>query len=301
METITGRLSVTKNGNTPMRFTLTAFLLFTLVVMGVHSSLAYGQRYHIDHFYIAPPEPEPEPEATAKALHDKRYPLPEDTVRAWVNVAMPTRVVEAFNVNDTATKQLLQEAPPHQVAVHHRLNAEAASLFGEGRQEANRQVHLGSIRSHGAYALRLRVNLMGLRSGDALWVLDAEGAAAFGPYTTDRADAEDCWLPVTIGDAVVLALESKDSVLPLLTVLDVAHFYKPIVEKQQLTPLTCNIPIAQEANATAQEISAAVGRLLVPFTNGTGLCTTTLLNSEKRTAGAPTPYIISAWHCLATA
>jgi hypothetical protein len=279
-----------------MRFTITAFLLLSVVVMGVFIPSAYGQRYYLDHFYIAPPEPEPE--TTAKTMHDKRYPLPEDTVRAWVNTAMPTRVVEAFNANDTATKQMLQEAPPTQVAVHHPLDEEAASLFGAGQKKGNRQVHLGAIASHGAYALRLRVNLMGLRSGDALWVLDAEGAAAFGPFTAGTADAENCWLPVTLGDSVVLALESKDAVLPLLTVLDVAHFYKPIVEKQQLTPLACNIPIAQETNATAQEISASVGRLLVPFTNGTGLCTTTLLNSEKRTDGAPTPYIISAWHCF---
>lgn len=288
------RLLTTKDRVLQMR----TFLIFMIAVIFVllPTSFVHAQRYGLDHFYIAPPDPEPE--TIEKVLYEKRYPLPEDEVRSLVSQSMPVCTVAAFDPDDSATKQLIQNAPPHQVAVHHPMNAEAGSLFGNGQQHRNRYRHLGAIASRGAHALRLRVNLMGLREGDSLWLLDAQGDAAFGPYTSGTANAESLWLPVTIGDSAVLALESSDELLPVMTVLEVAHFYKPIEEKQLLLPLSCNIPIAQETNTTAQEISAAVGRLLVPFENGTGLCTTTLLNSEKQTEGAPTPYIISAWHCF---
>jgi len=279
-----------------MRQYIVVFLLLAFAAVAFPASHAGAQRYFSDHYYIPPPEEEPE--STEKALRDRRYPLPEATARAWLARQNPRYVVEEVDVDSTEMKQFFDEAPPHQVAINRPINVEAAELFDGAVTDGGAQVYLAWLSSPGAYALRLRVNTMGLRPGERLWLLDAEGAATFGPYTVDNAKADGQWLPPTIGDAVALALTTPENTLPLMVVTDAAHFYKPIIAKELPPPLSCNIPIAQESNRTAQEITAGVGRMLIPYSNGQGLCTATLLNSFKTVSGAPAPYIISAWHCF---
>ena len=148
------RLLTTKDRVLQMR----TFLIFMIAVIFVllPTSFVHAQRYGLDHFYIAPPDPEPE--TIEKVLYEKRYPLPEDEVRSLVSQSMPVCTVAAFDPDDSATKQLIQNAPPHQVAVHHPMNAEAGSLFGQ--QHRNRPP---SGCTHAAHMPCAYVNLMGLR------------------------------------------------------------------------------------------------------------------------------------------
>ncbi len=264
-------------------------LLLTVSLVCVVVTHAVADRYYMDHYYVAPPVVE-EDEAVKAAL-ENRYPLPEPTVRAWLGMFMPAVTLPDF----VSLKQLAAEAPSHYVAVGRRIDMEAAQIFDAAKLFDGEGLYLASVTSPGAFGVRLQVDLMGLRGGERLWLLDAKGDAVFGPYTADSALAGGQWLPPTIGDSVVLALQSNDGALPLMTVNYVSHFYKPLVEKQ----LPCNIPIAQDAVTTVQEVSAGVGRLLVAYqSGGQGLCTATLLNSYQTRGGVPKPYLLSAWHCF---
>ncbi len=261
-------------------------LLITVLCLTMHVT---ADEFYLDHYYVPPPDTDTED--VEKSAYEKRYPLPEHTVRTWAAKPMPTFTVPATHVQ----KQRMEQMPSHIVAVGVQADVEAAALFDTPFSKANEYVRLAAIKSPGAHALRLNVDLMGLREHDSLWLLDANGEAAFGPFnaTTGRG-----WLPPTMGDTVVLALCSSTDTLPVLMLHQVSHFHRPIIKKQ----LPCNIPIGQEANTKAQEISAGVGRLLVAYESGQqGLCTATLINSHQRTEGLPKPYVLSAWHCFGNA
>ncbi len=285
--------------------TWTMFII--IVALFVCMPHAHGQRYYADYRYIAPPAPpSEEPEngddvPAEKSARLRRYPLPEATVRSWLSLPAPIWATSDFSAASPIMKEKLLDAPAHHVAVGLDLNLEAAALFGGSEMVDGGYVFLAEMTSTNAFALRVNVDLTGLRQGERLWALDADGRAAFGPFTNaDARDNTQLWLPTVLGDRIVLALHTPRDTLPLMMINGLSHFYRPLFlqAKQTDDPLPCNISITQETDPSVLEISTGISVLIIPVNNGQAACTATLLNGPDQADNLPTPYLLSAWHCF---
>ncbi len=285
--------------------TWTTFMI--VVALFACAPPAHGQRYYADYRYIAPPPPPPEEPENAdetpakKMTQERRYPLPQGTVRSWLSLPAPTWVNSDFRAASPILKERLLDTPAHHVAVGLDLDLEASSLFSGSETVDDGYLFLAEMASTDAFALRVNVDLTGLRQGERLWALDAEGRAAFGPFTNmDARDNTQFWLPTVLGDRIILALHAPRDTLPLMMVNGLSHFFKPLFAPAKQTDefLPCNISITQETDPSILEISTAVSVIIIPVNNGHAACTATLLNGADQVDNLPTPYLLSAWHCF---
>lgn len=252
-------------------------------------------RFFADYYYVAPPPPE-----TVKAAQSsQRYALPEHTVQQYLAESMPSLVLEEFAEGDAVTKALVNDAPAHQAAFGVDVGLDQDGLFGLPVVQADgAHVFLASIVSVDAYATRLRVDLSAFGAGDSLYVLDAEGRAAYGPYTGKDAAAKDAWLPTILGDTVVLALQTPQPTCPAFRLESVSHFFKSIFGSGGGDILSCNIPISAETNPDAAAVASGMGILIIPFDSGQAFCSGALINTSSPASLPPEPYLFSAWHCF---
>lgn len=257
---------------------------------------ADAERYFADYYYV--PASAEKGDSGTTATTRKKHALSEALVHKCVGSVMPVLDVQDYAGVATAAKAM-ETAPAHQVAWGADIGKDAGGLFSSPVvSDDGGYFFLASVVSQGAFALRVRADLLGLSGEEALYVLDAEGRASFGPYTAQDASAKGTWLPTTLGDAVVLALHSTHPYCPLMRIETVSHFYKSIFNGGTATSLSCNIPINSETNPDALQVATGVGILIIPYGSGQGYCTGTLLNTQEPADPVPESYLLSSWHCL---
>lgn len=274
-------------------------MTFRVLILGLltccYAVVCLGQeRFYADYYYVAPPA-----ESAKAAVSSRPFALPEQKVKEYLAQPMPSLVLEEFSDGTKGLKAMTSEAPAHQVAFGLDIDMDQDSLFGlPVLGENSVYVFLASIVSVDAYATRLRVDVSGLGAGEALYVLDAEGRAAFGPYTAAEGDEKGLWLPTTLGDTVVLALLTAGQQCPEFHVESVSHFFKSIFSSGGGEPLACNIPIAEETNVDAAAVASGVGILIIPYGSGQAFCSGALITTQAPASLPPEPYLFSAWHCF---
>ncbi|OQC07570.1 MAG: Lysyl endopeptidase precursor [Candidatus Hydrogenedentes bacterium ADurb.Bin101] len=273
------------------------FLMPALALCLVAGILAAEEeRYFADYYYV--PAPAKTADGGRDATGRARHALTESLVREYVGEAMPVLDVQAYTETGVTVKAL-ESASPNQVAWGAEINEDAGGVFGGPVVSGDgSRFFLASVESRGAFALRVRADLHGLLEDEALYVLDGEGRASFGPYTVTDAATGGNWLPTTLGERVVLALCSPRAYCPLMRIETVSHFYKSIFNGGVATSLTCNIPVAMEGNPDACKIASGVGILIIPYGAGQGYCTGSLLTTQVPTEPTPESYLLSSWHCF---
>lgn len=272
-------------------------LLFLWMVLG---GTVGAERYFADYYYVPPPAAKAS--SRTGSVPSNNDVLPAPVVRSWLETSMPALVLEDFRGDVPATKALAEEVPAHQVAFGRELALSAEYVFGGPVPvEAGGYVFLGAVTSVDARALRLRVALEDLAGDEALYVLDAEGKAAFGAYTADQTGPNGVWLPTTLGDTVVLALCSPRPDCPKIRLETVSHFFKSIFVPGADAPLACHIPIGEETQPDAAAVASGVGMLIIPYGSGQAFCSGALLTTQSPASLPPEPYFFSAWHCFDTA
>lgn len=244
---------------------------------------------HADHVYLPPAK------ADLDLLEARRFPLPQAMVQNLLAPARPVRVVTAFQGKNAALKAASAEKGAFQVAEGVALGVDAHELFGPGRPDGETTRFVAGIRSAGALAVRLRVDVGGFGPGQALYVTNAAGGRVHGPYTAADADVYGLWLPTLAGEEAVLVLESADGALPPLHVEAVSHFFTFFTEKAEKAD-PCPIPADCETDPAAWQISTGEGLLIIATGLGQAQCSGTLLNR----AGTPDlkPLFITAHHCF---
>ena len=273
-----------------------AFRTITLgFVFFCFASVCQGQeRFFTDYYYVAPPS-----ESGKAAFDGRSLALPEDVVREYLAGPIPSLVFDEFSDGTDGVKALVSDAPAHQVAFGLDIGMDQQGLFGlPVTVKDGVHVFLSSIVSLDAYATRLRVDLSELKQGEALYILDAQGRAAFGPYTASQSRAKAVWLPTTLGDTVVLALHGGGPVCPKMRVESVSHFFKSIFSSGGGEPLSCNIPVGEEVNPDAAAVASGVGILIIPYGSGQAFCSGALITTQAPASLPPEAYLFSAWHCF---
>ncbi len=256
-------------------------LLTTLAVL---TSLASWGDF-ADYVYL-PPESSSKAEQEA-ALH----PIPQEAVRAYLKQSRPQHVFDWFQGKNAELAEF-DDGPALRVGAIEPAPIESEMLFHAGVDEAGVAVFLAEVVSLDAYAIRLEVNLTDMAPEDEIWVIAPEMPRALGPYTAADSETGLLWLPTVAGESAVLMMRSESGAVGV-GLESLVHYYVDL-EKQTLP---CPIPAACTTDAAYQQVSTAVGRLLVPIRGvGTLLCTGTLLNN------ADTAYLeallISAHHCF---
>lgn len=264
--------------------------------LSVFQSQAEEERFFADYFYLAPET------ATDKSAQDpayaRRYPMPERQVRRYVAADKGRLHFSEFR-HDYFMEEKRADVEPTQIALGKSVNEKAPDFFAQVPSEKGMHIFLAELSSEDAAALRLRVNLCALQPGEELWLLDSRGDAAFGPFTQRHARPEGNWLPTTAGDRAVLLLRTPRKECPLLEIQSYSHFFKSIFNPSLRDPKPCHLDASAAEDPRAQEISTAVGILIIPRGNTQSFCTGTLINSLGHDdATLPEPYLISAGHCF---
>lgn len=157
-------------------------------------------------------------------------------------------------------------------------------------------LYAAEIASTGATALRLVVDLSTLADGEELFVVDLTGPAVFGPYTRNDAVDGGNWLPTTTGESATLVVRTRYDAVPQFELLGVSHFYLSFAE---LKELDCNNDVSCDSDPAIQELSRAVGLLVVPQ-NGfdSAVCSGTAITNPNTSEFEP--YFLTANHCVPT-
>jgi len=270
------------------RIARVAGILFAAALFAGAGQAAWAQS--ADYVYVPP---------TVKSAGEQdsaRYPLAREKALLLLALSMPERVYSSFSGQSDALKAKEAVGPALEVAAGQQIDLDAAALFGQPLHEDGAYRWLARMTSEGALALRLRVDLSGFAEGQSLYLLGADGGRTFGPFTNTQARDWGTWLPTTLGESVVLLLESRNTTLPPVRVEILSHFYRLFEGAPAKDALPCPEPADCETVQAAREVSTSVAMLIVPQGSGQVQCSGTLLNR----AGTPTydPLLISAHHCF---
>jgi len=161
-------------------------------------------------------------------------------------------------------------------------------------QQLNDGSRLWRLQIHSPRALSLNLGLktFDLPQGARLWVYDTAGEQIAGPYSRrDRNRRGQLWLPIILGDEVVLELHLPvDSVAARVEVGWVNHGYRFFGEAEAKQG-SCNIDVVCPEVDPYRDLVHAVARYTI---SGFTLCTGQLVNN---TAGDFRPLFLTAQHC----
>ncbi len=263
------------------------FLLFLIIALSA-STVAQAEN-QAPGTYL-PPLP-------LKNLHQSlEEPLSQHDIARYLLFQAKTTIIAAY----AGQNELLKDREPMdykilEVAAGFEVEYNESDLFGPPLAENGRFIYRAVISSMDAQALRLQVDLAGLREEDDVYVIDPVLPRAFGPYAAADALEEGRWLATTEGDWALLVVSTPHNTPPALRLTNVAHFYRGFGDF--LKQLSCNINIACEDNPAVLDVASGVGLLVVPQLGGSqGLCTCTLVNN----ADTPElePYVLTSNHCV---
>ncbi len=220
-------------------------------------------------------------------------PLPAADTSEYLANLRDTHTFSEMSGQNAAMKANQPESGLLQVAQGYPAVMSSSELFSDPIDEGSYRVYIAAVRSVDAYALRLLVDLSGLRSDEQLWLLDPSAPRSFGPFT--RANSLDAgrWLPTVLGDTAVLAIQVRQQGLPSFRLLAVSHFFRELEEAKELN---CNINIACEESAQVQRISSGIGLVLIAqgldiYTGSGALINTSATGDLK-------PYFMTSHHVV---
>lgn len=232
------------------------------------------------------------PPAKTAAAHQEAGGVADRALARMARGAFPHYAIDDYAGQNSRLKHS-RVHPALQVATGANLGWDAEQVFETPAVENGRYVWRAAIGSVDATALRLHVDLAGLRPDEVVWVVDTAGAYAFGPYTLADASGEGRWLPTTQGDTAVLVLSSPQPTLPRIRVEKLSHFYEELFSKGSDCPISADCI----DDTSLQEISTGIGRMSVTDENGnSALCSGALLNNSMTTALEP--LFLTADHCF---
>lgn len=161
------------------------------------------------------------------------------------------------------------------------------------------------VRSPGAAAIRLGLSMPVPTAGVTLRFADAAGRV-YGPYSAASvAQARTYWSPVLDGAAVTLEIYLPPGVAPDkvdLRIAKISHLVTTVALLAKSEPVQdigrsgfCEVDVACFAKPALTNQARSVAKLLFTDTEGTFICTGTLVNDS---AASNTPYLYTASHCL---
>jgi hypothetical protein len=234
-----------------------------------------------------PPDP-------AKSLSDDEVSaLPPALVAQYLSEVAVVHTFRVFEGQNDSLAKAAPDSPLLSVASNYPIDMAAAELFGSPLADEAGQVYLASIRSIDAHALRLLVDLSGLREDEEVWVLDPTAPRAFGPYGCADAVEGGRWLATVIGDTATLMARTPSGASPQVALQGVSHFYRDFTEEKELA---CNINIACDTNSMVQQASTGVALLIVSTGSQTLVATGELINVP--TTPQFEPYLLTGHHVI---
>ena len=181
------------------------------------------------------------------------------------------------------------------------------------------QVAAFSITSPGARALRVAIDLGGLPEETEIRFFGSKNSETFGPFTArsiraqqtvgNSADTESAralfWSPVIEGETAGVEIYLPASVeggfpirAPKIQHLTQSFQYPEAKNLSQIgSSGSCNIDVKCR-DTLPDNLSAAVAKIIFSDTDGSYLCTGTLLNDNDSSSWIP--YFMTANHCLST-
>ncbi len=174
------------------------------------------------------------------------------------------------------------------------------ALFSSQVMHAGMQVHVGAVSSIGAQALRLKLHIAGLQSGEAVYVVDPAAQRAFGPYTNASGPGDGTvWSSVVLGDTAYVAAAASGEHAPKADVLEIAHLFFPLEEAFGLVQKqagSCNNHVACESSPAIQQRTRAIGRYVYQSGTSTFICSGALINNPDTETFEP--LFLTANHCV---
>ncbi|MBX3180285.1 MAG: hypothetical protein KF886_23285 [Candidatus Hydrogenedentes bacterium] len=232
------------------------------------------------------------PPAKADAAAARTTAQAENAASRYRQEAVPLYQIDDYAGQRKALEQAAKGSALH-VAAGADLGWEADALFEKPERDQDAWVWRAAISSVDATALRFQVDLSRLSHDETVWVVDIQGAGAFGPYTAADAEPGGRWLATTEGDTAILELRSPRPELPFLALERLSHYYGDILPKQTPCPLSSDCV----DDITFQEVSTGIGRVTVTDESGNGaLCSGALLNNAL--TDALEPFFLTADHCF---
>lgn len=183
----------------------------------------------------------------------------------------------------------------------------SASLIWETLSDGSRAASVKVI-SSGASSLRISLSFLSAPPGTQLWFY---GKASDAAWRVPASVAEllyltEYWSPVISGDSITLELR-----LPFgartedlkFTVRQISHLiYEPVTDQWQKSSAetkasNCETDVVcTQPNATVRAVASSVARMLFTKSDGTYLCSGTLLADMD--PGTQIPYFLTANHCI---
>lgn len=242
----------------------------------------------------------------------------QDVVRRWkpVRIMLPIPAVEEVRAQSAPSPR-----GPHRIGYDRPLPAldTPARLSSESLwypTAANGRAFAFEITSPGAVALRLGLRIEHLPELTTLRFAGADGnvrevagASVSALIAKNHAagerglDAQTYWSPVLDGDTAIVEIElpvDADASRMRLSIPRVSHLFEsPLSEGDIRAEASgaCNIDVQCSAGVW-ETVSRATARMVFSKSNGTFLCTGTLLNDTDPNTFIP--YFLSADHCIST-
>ncbi len=237
-----------------------------------------------DYFFVSP---------TSKAAVAPTGPVSASALAAMLGEDYPRFSIDTYAGQNNALKQA-SIRPELQVAVGAMLDWADTPIFDQPTLRNGVYHWRANIQSVDATALRLKIDLSGLRPDDTVWVIDTHANRAFGPYTLADTESNGRWLATTMGDNAVLWVCTAEASPPDVTVLALSHHYESMVPKQT-NP--CPIPADCITNTALTQVSTGIGLLSITHENGAAFsCSGALINNANtETLEA---YFLTADHCF---
>jgi len=260
-------------------------VILGLVFLMVVSPSGYAQT-SADGAFLAPVTSEEELEAS---LH----PIPQAQVAYYVSQVGVVHTFREFEGQNEALRSAKSNSPALKVADGYPVSLSSADLFAPPLADGLYQVYLAGVSSVDACSLRLLLDVSALTKEQEAWVIDPTSPRAFGPYQAAEGAPRERWLATVDGDTAVLMVRCSKPGLPEVALKGISHFFWKL---DDLKELPCNINIACETDSLVEQISTAIGLVLV----SNGLETLSASGALMNVPATPEfePYLLTANHAV---
>ena len=221
--------------------------------------------------------------------------LPPAAAERYLDAARLTHEYQGLWGQNHRLKAESLPVSPLKIGERFPVELEAPEFFAAPVEDEGGWVHSAALRSLGAHALRVQVDLSGLAPHEEVWALDPVVGHAFGPFTRNDHHADGFWLPTVQGDAAVIAVRTAGPQPPDFRVAAASHQF---FDEYELKQLWCNLTLADVDDPELYALASGVGRLSITKSNGTFACSGSLVNNPQTAEFEP--YFLTAYHCIGT-